>query len=86
VFALQLAKLVGARVIVTSSSEAKLERARSLGADETIDYTKTPDWEKRVRELTGGEGADHVLEVGYRLGFSGEQDRQFMTMPCVEDD
>jgi NADPH:quinone reductase-like Zn-dependent oxidoreductase len=64
VYALQLAKLVGARVIVTSSSEAKLERARSLGADETIDYTKTPDWEKRVRELTGGEGADHVLEVG----------------------
>ena len=64
VFALQIAKLVGARVIVTSSSEAKLERARSLGADETIDYKKVPDWEKKVRELTGGEGADHVLEVG----------------------
>jgi NADPH:quinone reductase-like Zn-dependent oxidoreductase len=64
VFAVQIAKLVGARVIVTSSSEAKLERARSLGADETIDYKKTPDWEKKVRELTGGEGADHVLEVG----------------------
>ena len=64
VCALQIAKLVGARAIVTSSSEAKLERARGLGADETIDYTKTPDWEKRVRELTGGEGADHVLEVG----------------------
>ena len=62
--ALQFAKLVGARVIVTSSSEAKLERARSLGADETIDYKKVPDWEKKVRELTGGEGADHVLEVG----------------------
>ena len=64
VFALQIAKLVGARVIVTSSSEAKLERARSLGADEMIDYKKVPDWEKKVRELTGGEGADHVLEVG----------------------
>lgn len=62
--ALQLGKLVGARVIVTSSSDAKLERARSLGADETINYTTTPEWAKRVRELTGGEGADHVLEVG----------------------
>ncbi len=64
IFALQFGKLVGARVIVTSSSDAKLERARGLGADETINYTTTPDWAKRVRELTGGEGADHVLEVG----------------------
>ena len=64
IFALQFGKLVGARVIVTSSSDAKLERARGLGADETINYTATPDWAKRVRELTGGEGADHVLEVG----------------------
>jgi NADPH:quinone reductase-like Zn-dependent oxidoreductase len=64
IFALQLAKLAGARAIVTSSSEAKRERARALGADETIDYVATPDWSKRVRELTGGEGADHVLEVG----------------------
>jgi NADPH:quinone reductase-like Zn-dependent oxidoreductase len=64
VFALQLAKLLGARVIVTSSSDAKLERARGLGADETINYRATPDWERRARELTGGEGADHVLEVG----------------------
>ena len=62
--ALQFAKLAGARVIVTSSSDAKLERARGLGADEAINYTTTPDWEKKVRELTGGEGADHVLEVG----------------------
>jgi NADPH:quinone reductase-like Zn-dependent oxidoreductase len=62
--ALQLAKLVGARVILTSSSDAKLERARAMGADHTINYKTTPDWEKKVRELTGGEGADHVLEVG----------------------
>jgi NADPH:quinone reductase-like Zn-dependent oxidoreductase len=64
IFALQIAKLVGARVIVTSSSDAKLERARGLGADEGVNYKTTPDWPKRVRELTGGEGADHVLEVG----------------------
>jgi NADPH:quinone reductase-like Zn-dependent oxidoreductase len=62
--ALQLVKAAGARVILTSSSDAKLERAKALGADETINYKTTPDWEKRVRELTGGEGADHVLEVG----------------------
>jgi NADPH:quinone reductase-like Zn-dependent oxidoreductase len=63
IFALQIAKLVGARVIVTSSSDEKLERARALGADETINYKTTPDWDKRARELTG-EGVDHVIEVG----------------------
>ncbi len=63
-FALQIAHLHGARVIVTSSSDAKLERARALGAAETINYQAVPDWEKRVRELTGGTGADHVIEVG----------------------
>jgi NADPH:quinone reductase-like Zn-dependent oxidoreductase len=63
-FALQIAQLHGARVIVTSSSDAKLERARALGAAETINYQAVPDWEKRVRELTGGTGADHVIEVG----------------------
>ena len=63
-FALQIGRLVGARVIVTSASDAKLERARGLGAAETVNYTATPDWEKKVRELTDGEGADHVLEVG----------------------
>jgi NADPH:quinone reductase-like Zn-dependent oxidoreductase len=63
-FALQIARLQGARVIVTSSSDAKLERARALGASETINYKTHPDWEKRVRELTGGRGADHVVEVG----------------------
>jgi NADPH:quinone reductase-like Zn-dependent oxidoreductase len=63
-FALQIAKLHGARVILTSSSDAKLERARALGADDTINYVSHPDWEKRVLELTGGRGVDHVVEVG----------------------
>lgn len=63
-FALQIACLHGARVIVTSSSDAKLERARALGASETINYKTHPEWEKEVRELTGGTGADHVVEVG----------------------
>lgn len=64
VFAVQLAKLHGARVIATSSQDAKLERIRALGADETINYTQTPDWEEEVLRLTGGAGVDHVVEVG----------------------
>lgn len=64
IFALQLAQLMGARVIVTSSSDEKLERARALGAWETINYRGTPGWGARARELTGGRGADHVIEVG----------------------
>jgi len=64
IFGLQLAKLHGARVIITSSSDAKLERARALGADETINYRTTPDWDKEVLRLTDGQGADIVLEVG----------------------
>jgi len=64
VFALQFCVAAGARSIVTSSSDAKLERARAMGARETINYVATPDWAKRVLELTGGRGADHVLEVG----------------------
>jgi NADPH:quinone reductase-like Zn-dependent oxidoreductase len=63
-FALQFAKLAGARVIITSSSDAKLERAQKLGASAGINYTSTPNWEKRVRELTDGNGVDHVVEVG----------------------
>ena len=61
---LQIAKLRGARVIITSSSDAKLQRARDLGADETINYKTTPEWDKRVRELTGKRGVTHVLETG----------------------
>ncbi|BBO35751.1 zinc-dependent alcohol dehydrogenase family protein [Lacipirellula parvula] len=63
-FALQLAKLHGARVISTSSSDEKLERVRALGADETINYKTHPAWEKEVLRLTDGVGVDHVVEVG----------------------
>ena len=63
-FALQLARLAGARVIATSGREERLGRLRELGAWETINYQTTPDWPKRVKELTGGIGADHVVEVG----------------------
>lgn len=64
IFALQLAKVGGARVIVTSSSDAKLERARALGADHAINYRREPDWEQRVLELTDGRGADKVVDLG----------------------
>jgi NADPH:quinone reductase-like Zn-dependent oxidoreductase len=63
-FGLQLAKTAGLRTIITSSSDEKLARARALGADETINYRATPEWSRRVRELTGGVGVDLVLEVG----------------------
>lgn len=63
-FGLQLAHAAGLRTIITSSSDEKLSRARALGADETINYRATPDWSRRVREITGGRGADLVLEVG----------------------
>jgi NADPH:quinone reductase-like Zn-dependent oxidoreductase len=64
IFALQFAKMAGARVIVTSSSDERLERARELGADHLINYRTNPDWEKRAKELTGGQGVDHIVEVG----------------------
>lgn len=64
-FALQFARHLGARTILLSSSDAKLERARNLiGVDHTINYTTTPDWDEEVLRLTGGEGADHVLDLG----------------------
>ena len=63
-FALQLAKAHGATVILTSSSDDKLEFGRSLGADHVINYRSTPDWERTVRTITGGEGADLVLDLG----------------------
>jgi len=62
-FAAQFARVAGARVILTSSSDEKLERARALGVSDTINYRTVPKWEERVRELTGGEGADHVVET-----------------------
>ncbi|WP_374349261.1 NAD(P)-dependent alcohol dehydrogenase [Chitinimonas sp.] len=63
-FALQLARIMGARVIITSSSDAKLARAHSLGAHHTINYRDTPDWGQAARDVLGGEGVDAVLEVG----------------------
>jgi NADPH:quinone reductase-like Zn-dependent oxidoreductase len=64
IFALQFAKAMGARVIATSSSDEKLARLRALGADYTINYQTEPKWGSAVRDLTGGHGADHVIEVG----------------------
>jgi NADPH:quinone reductase-like Zn-dependent oxidoreductase len=63
-FALQIAKAHGARVILTSSSDDKLARARNLGADELINYRTTPDWDTEVFRLTNKRGVDHVVEVG----------------------
>lgn len=64
IFALQFAKLAGARVILLSSSDEKLDRGRALGADEGINYRRVADWDRRVKDLTDGEGCDHVIELG----------------------
>jgi NADPH:quinone reductase-like Zn-dependent oxidoreductase len=64
IFALQFAKAHGARAIITSSSDEKLERARKLGADLVINYRDTPEWDAEALRLTGGRGADLVLETG----------------------
>jgi len=64
IFALQFARMMGARVIATSSSDEKLARLRELGAEHTINYREDPEWGRTVRELTGGEGVDQVVEVG----------------------
>ncbi|XHR85041.1 MAG: NAD(P)-dependent alcohol dehydrogenase [Gloeotrichia echinulata GP01] len=64
IFALQFAKIHGARIIITSSSDEKLAKARQLGADETINYKTMPDWEKQVYQLTNRTGVDHIVEVG----------------------
>jgi NADPH:quinone reductase-like Zn-dependent oxidoreductase len=64
IFALQIGKMTGARVIITSSSDAKLERARAMGADHCINYKSTPNWDEKVLELTDGQGADHVIDTG----------------------
>ncbi len=63
-YALQIAKMHGARVIITSGSDEKLARARTLGADHTINYRTHPDWDEKVLEITGGRGVDHVVELG----------------------
>jgi len=64
IIALQIAKAMGARVIVTSSSDEKLERARALGADHGINYRTNPAWGKEAYALAGGRGVDHVVELG----------------------
>ncbi len=65
IFALQFAKMAGARVIATTSGRGgKLDRLKALGADEVVNYTTTPDWDRPAREFTGGAGVDHVIEVG----------------------
>ena len=64
VFALQIARLRGARFIGTSSSEAKRGRLRAMGADVVLDYAATPQWSQAVQEATGGHGADFVVETG----------------------
>lgn len=84
-FALQLAKASGARVIATTSSQAKAERLVALGADATINYNASPDWETSVLELTGGVGVDRVVEIGGAGTFmrSAKCTRVGGTMSCV---
>lgn len=64
VVAVQLAKISGARAAITSSSDGKLEKMRDLGADITVNYRSTPDWDRAVLEQTGGRGADIIVETG----------------------
>ena len=64
IFALQIANLLGARMVITSSSDEKLERAKEMGAWQGLNYKNTPEWGPKVRELTGGRGVDLVVEVG----------------------
>ena len=63
-FGLLFARAAGLRTILTSSSDEKIARARELGADETINYKRTPDWDLEARKLSDGLGVDHVIEVG----------------------
>lgn len=63
-FALQLAKVLGARVIATTSSDKKVERLKHLGADEVVNYRTSPEWSRTVRELTAGVGVNRVVETG----------------------
>ncbi len=76
IFALQFARAAGARVIVTSSSDEKIARARKLGASDGINYKRFPDWEKEVARLTDGRGADCVVEVGW----GGTLQKSFQTV------
>ena len=64
IFALQLASVLGTKIIITSSSDEKLQKAEELGADDLINYKEREDWDKAVLELTEKRGVDHVVEVG----------------------
>jgi NADPH:quinone reductase-like Zn-dependent oxidoreductase len=64
VFALQFARILGARVIATTSSPEKAERLKALGASDVINYRETPVWDEKVRALTDGRGVDCVVEIG----------------------
>ena len=64
IFGLQLARMMGITAVITSSNDAKLERAKALGAACGINYKATPEWDKAARAFTGGRGVDQVLEVG----------------------
>jgi NADPH:quinone reductase-like Zn-dependent oxidoreductase len=96
VFALQFAKLMGATVIATSSSDQKIEHLKALGATHTINYKSDPEWGATVRRLTGGQGVDHVVETagpgtlpqsivavrtGGRIGLIGTLTRQQGDLP-----
>ena len=82
-FAVQIAKLVGAQAIITSSSDAKLERARARGADLGVNYRTFPNWEARVRELTGGQGVDLVIENAATLRQSVQATRYGGTVAVI---
>src|SRR5260221_6330888 len=62
-FAVQFARMHGARVVSVTSSPDKAKRLREVGADEVIDRTETPDWQQAVRDLTGGDGVEHVVDA-----------------------
>src|SRR5438876_1689277 len=64
VFALQFARILGARVIATTSTAEKTERLKALGASEVINYTEAPNWDEKARQLTDRHGVDYVVEIG----------------------
>ncbi|GAA4059812.1 zinc-dependent alcohol dehydrogenase family protein [Nonomuraea soli] len=82
-FALQYGKALGARVIATTSSGEKARRLKALGADEVIDYRAVPDWAGTVVELTGGRGADRVVDVAGTLEASLRAARIGGQVACV---
>ncbi|PKX95165.1 zinc-dependent alcohol dehydrogenase family protein [Aspergillus novofumigatus IBT 16806] len=73
-FALQIAHAAGATTIVTSSSDAKLIKAKELGATHTINYRTNPDWAAQAKQITNGRGVDHIIEVGGTLTLQGSFD------------